>query len=361
MKNLDKYRGCLIGGAVGDALGYAVEFLRWRDIQKRYGVNGIQAYDLDVEAGGAIISDDTQMTLFTAVGMLISTVQGKSEQMADYIHKAYMDWYYCQRYPRIMPPNNISWISNLPEMHAHRAPGNTCMSALRSKKKGTIETPINNSKGCGGVMRVAPIGLYFDYQDGTASRMGAEAAALTHGHELGYIPAAALTHLISLVSRDEHITLRNAVLMMRRSWQIDSLFKTDEYRQSFNQLIDAALGLSLTAEDDVAAIGQLGEGWVGDEALAIALYCALKYENNSEKAVIASVNHSGDSDSTGAITGNILGAYLGLERIPKRFLEHLELRNIILEVADDLCRVQDNAYTVGSDPMMDEKYMNPLS
>ena len=106
---------------------------------------------------------------------------------------------------------------------------------------------------------------------------------------------------------------------------------------------------------------QLGEGWVGDEALASALYCALKYENNFEKAVIASVNHSGDSDSTGAITGNILGAYLGLERIPKRFLEHLELRNIILEVADDLCRVQDNAYTVGSDPMMDEKYMNPLS
>jgi len=143
--------------------------------------------------------------------------------------------------------------------------------------------------------------------------------------------------------------------------KIDSLFKTDEYRQSFNRLIDAALGLSLTAEDDVAVIGQLGEGWVGDEALAIALYCALKYENDFEKAIIASVNHSGDSDSTGAITGNILGAYLGLERIPKRFLEHLELRNIILEVADDLCRVQDNAYTVDSDPMMDEKYMNHLS
>jgi len=361
MKNLDKYRGCLIGGAVGDALGYAVEFLRWRDIQKRYGANGIQAYDLDVEEGGAIISDDTQMTLYTAVGMMVADVQGKREQMVDYIYRAYLDWYYCQRNPMSMPPHNISWISELFEMHERRAPGNTCMSALCSGEKGTLENPINNSKGCGGVMRVAPIGLYFDYQDGTASRIGAEAAALTHGHELGYIPAAALAYLISLVLRDEHITLRNAVLMMRRSWQIDSLFKTDEYRQSFNRLIDAALGLSLTAEDDVAAIGQLGEGWVGDEALAIALYCALKYENDFEKAIIASVNHSGDSDSTGAITGNILGAYLGLERIPKRFLEHLELRNIILEVADDLCRVQDNAYTVDSDPMMDEKYMNHLS
>lgn len=104
-----------------------------------------------------------------------------------------------------------------------------------------METPINNSKDCGGVMRVTPIGLYFDYEDGTVSKRGAKAAALTRGHELGYIPAAALAHLISLVSRDENISLRNAVLMMRRSWQIDSLFKNDEHRHSFYQLIDTAL------------------------------------------------------------------------------------------------------------------------
>lgn len=346
MKNLDKYRGCLIGGAVGDALGYAVEFMRWQNIQKRYGTNGIQAYDLDFETGEAVISDDTQMTLFTAMGMLVSIAQGKSEEMTDYIYRAYLDWYYCQCNRTGVSPHNISWISNILELHESRAPGNTCMGALCSGKRGTPEAPINNSKGCGGVMRVAPIGLHFDFHDATASRMGAEAAALTHGHELGYIPAAALTHLISIVSHNETISLRNAVLMMRRSWQISSLFKNDEYRQAFYQRLDAALALSQTSEDDVVAICQLGEGWVGDEALAIALYCALKYENNFEKAIIASVNHSGDSDSTGAVTGNILGAYLGLERIPKRFLEYLELRKIILQVADDLYQAQD--YVLGS-------------
>lgn len=356
MNNLDKYRGCLIGGAVGDALGYAVEFMRWQNIQKRYGTNGIQAYDLDFETGAAVISDDTQMTLFTAVGMLVSIAQGKKEQMTDYIYRAYLDWYYCQRNRTGVPPHNISWISNIFELHERREPGNTCMSALGSGKRGTLEAPINNSKGCGGVMRVAPIGLYFDFQDETASRMGAEAAALTHGHELGYIPAAALAHLISIVSHNETITLRNAVLMMRRSWQINCLFNNDEYRQAFYQRLDAALALSQTSEDDVTAICQLGEGWVGDETLAIALYCALKYENDFEKAIIASVNHSGDSDSTGAVTGNILGAYLSQERIPKHFLDYLELRNIILQVADDLYQAQD--YVLGSNPATNEKYVN---
>lgn len=63
-------------------------------------------------------------------------------------------------------------------------------------------------------------------------------------------------------------------------------------------------------------IAQLGVGWVGEEALAISVYCALKYQDDFKEAVIAAVNRNGDSDSTGAITGNILGAYLGLSRIP---------------------------------------------
>ena len=64
----------------------------------------------------------------------------------------------------------------------------TCMSALSQEKLGSIEEPINNSKGCGGVMRVAPIGLYFDVlweEQAKVDRLGAEAAALTHGHDLG--------------------------------------------------------------------------------------------------------------------------------------------------------------------------------
>lgn len=82
-------------------------------------------------------------------------------------------------------------------------------------------------------------------------------------------------------------------------------------------MIDKAIDLANEDVDDLEAIRELGQGWVAEETLAIAIYCALKYSNDFDKALIASVNHSGDSDSTGAVTGNILGAYLGLSGIPE--------------------------------------------
>ena len=107
--------------------------------------------------------------------------------------------------------------------------------------------------------------------------------------------------------------------------------------KDFTLLINKARQLA-EADDvsDLEAISELGEGWVAEEALAISVFCALRYSDDFEKAMIAAVNHDGDSDSTGAITGNILGAYMGIESIPERFQRNLELRDIILEIADDL-------------------------
>ena len=211
------------------------------------------------------------------------------------------------------------------------------MTAIEDGANGTIHNPINDSKGCGGVMRVAPIGLYFEgktYTNDEIDRIGAETAAITHGHELGYIPAAALVHIIHLVSHNDDITLLNAVLDAK-----EALFRQFAGKKHLNEqikLIDKAIVLSKENIDDLEAIGELGEGWVAEETLAIAIYCSLKYSNDFDKALIASVNHSGDSDSTGAVTGNILGAYLGLKGIPQKYLEHLELKNVIIELANDL-------------------------
>ncbi len=74
MRNQDKFRGCLLGGAAGDALGYAVEFKQESRIFSQYGERGITEYEL--RNGVAQISDDTQMTLFTATGLLIGTTRG---------------------------------------------------------------------------------------------------------------------------------------------------------------------------------------------------------------------------------------------------------------------------------------------
>lgn len=355
-KNLDKFRGCLIGGAAGDALGYPVEFLSERSICADFGREGITEYRL--KDGLARISDDTQMTMFTATGLLFGTTRGRLRGImgsyASYLAQAYRDWRRTQiQSYRSCNRNFItSWLLNVPEMFAVRAPGQTCMSAIAEDCGGSIAFPINDSKGCGGVMRVAPIGLYL----GT-SRMaplavdllGADAAALTHGHEMGYIPAAMLVHIIRLAANSEEISLKDAVLDGKAAMEL--LFPNAVHLPDFLRRIDRAVSLSESDTDDRTAIHALGAGWCGDEALAVAIYCALKYSGDFDRAIRAAVNHSGDSDSTGAIAGNILGASLGLSRIPGKYTEKLELLDVLTELADDLyhdCRI--HSYTELTDP-----------
>lgn len=342
MRDLNIFKGCLVGGAVGDALGYAVEFMSASSIFKKYGAGGIAEYEL--HNGVAEISDDTQMTLFTATGLLLGTTRGEmrgimGDYVDTYILECYRDWYRTQteNYP-LSEECHYSWLVNLHEMFARRAPGNTCLSALAQGGKGTIEDPINQSKGCGGIMRVAPIGIYFAGKgrpEEDIDSIGARAAALTHGHELGYIPAAMLVHILQrIIDHGESIpeAVQNALV------SIPALFPKAVHMRELISLVQEAVRLSEEQTDDLTAIRKLGEGWVAEETLAIAVYCALKYSDDFEKGIIASVNHDGDSDSTGAVTGNILGAALGFDSIPEKFIDKLELKDVILEVAEDLCR-----------------------
>ncbi len=362
MRSQDKFRGCLVGGAAGDALGYAVEFLREGQISRKYGPDGITEYEL--ADGVARISDDTQMTLFTANGLLLGMTRGMTRGVGGpspfYIGLCYKDWLKTQegKYsPDICP--GYAWLGNVPELYSPRAPGNTCLAALHSGELGSVEVPINNSKGCGGVMRVAPVGLYFndrgrDIRD--ICRFGAETAALTHGHPLGWMPAAALVQIIHEIAQAGE-TVLDATLHALNS--VDEIYPESKDRDYFTNLIEKAIDLAAEDMNDIKAIHQLGEGWVAEETLAIAVYCAIKYSSDIDRALIAAVNHNGDSDSTGAVTGNIIGAQVGLSGIPEKYTEKLELRNLIIEVADDLwhdCRIHE--YGGYDDPVWEAKYID---
>lgn len=370
MKNdmRSRVRGCLLGGAVGDALGYPVEFMSYDAILEKYGKNGITMYDFDAKSGLACISDDTQMTLFTANGLLVYDTIEKTKGFAasplSYILRAYRDWYACQTNADVRK-DNISWLSYLAQMHQCRAPGLTCLRSLGSGRAGSVDEPENNSKGCGGVMRVAPVALFYqDAQDVFSSdRLAADAAALTHGHPLGYLSAAALSHIVSkaaFCSEKYEDGLRGIVFECCDA--LSELFPDTAFTGQMNELLKKAALLSQNGDEDEKNIRCLGEGWTGEEALAIAVYCALKYESDFDMAVIASVNHSGDSDSTGAITGNIMGAYLGEEAIDDRWKERLELKCEILEIADDLnsgCAVDNKKKLI--DPNWERKYLGGKS
>ncbi len=364
MRNINRFKGCLLGGAVGDALGYTVEFMSEPEIFAQYGSRGITRYE--PRNGKALISDDTQMTLFTAVGLLFGQTRGMMRGIGGngcgFIRNAYLDWLDTQtKRPPCHPDRmRVAWLANFAEFYHRRAPGTTCMTALENGGRGTVEKPINHSKGCGGVMRVAPIGLYFcDKEYWTEQEIdmaGAEAAAITHGHELGYIPAAALVHIVHSLASGKCSDIRQAVEDTADA--LITLFPKANEMVYFFCLLRRAIELSEKDTDDLEAIHELGKGWVAEETLAIAVYCALKYSDDFEKAIIAAVNHGGDSDSTGAVTGNILGAYLGVDAIPPYYLENLELREIIEEVAEDLyndCQMEeDDDYY---DPIWDSKYI----
>lgn len=351
----NKVIGSIMGGAIGDALGYQIEFIRGikdREYCKYSGDKGI-------------ISDDTQMTLFTANALIFWATRGNLRgicgQPTDKIYLAYLEWLETQIGKEKSnieeeSPLKITWIKEIKELNVQRSPGNTCISALRSGKKGTIKHPINDSKGCGGVMRVAPIGLYiFDAID--SGRIAAEASALTHGHSLGIIPAYIFaTMLYYIVNENENIynSLMKAIEQYKEKYNI---FKSEDSEYFFD-LIKRAVELSKKDMPDVEAIKEIGEGWVAEEALAIALYSCLKYENSFENAVICATNHDGDSDSTGAIAGNIIGAYLGYKAIPSYYIDNIELKDTIIEIATDLSSdVPVSEYKVDNDEYWLSKYL----
>lgn len=213
MARLDRYRGCLLGGAAGDALGYPVEFDSRAAILSAYGPQGITDYVLT--DGIAQISDDTQMTLFTANALLFADTRRRVGAPGGTLEGAtvacYQDWLCTQQEPYPRPDGDyVSWLAHVLELYHRRAPGNTCLTAIGQGANGIISRPINQSKGCGGIMRVAPIGLYTKHPE-KAGLLAAQNAAMTHGHELGYIPAGMLGYCISTLSHEENTSLLTVI------------------------------------------------------------------------------------------------------------------------------------------------------
>lgn len=343
-KMKDKLLGCLVGGAVGDALGYPVEFLTDASIRSQYGEKGITRYQL-ARNGLAEISDDTQMTLFTANGLLNAWVRGEGKVTLDAcvasVSKAYLDWYDTQNPGAIKTFRPDCWLWKVNSLHALRAPGNTCLSALWSIACGRAVR--NDSKGCGGIMRVAPVALmaavHPDEWDGAqVAKLGGDLSRLTHLHELGFLPSALFTYMLHALLLLENPTAEDVERIVREGGKVVREVYP-EYASSMDilmELMERAILLAHSESTDAEALEQLGEGWVAEETFAVAVFCLLRYWGDFEKAVVVAVNHDGDSDSTGAVAGNLVGALVGYKAIPEYYKENLELLPVIKEIGEDL-------------------------
>lgn len=331
LRPLERARGCLVGGAVGDALGAPVEFLSLAEIRSKFGPQGVTQFEKAYGRLGAI-TDDTQMSFFTAEGLIRAIVRGRERGLSTFegvTYYAYLRWLHTQgvawdEIPQVGGDLD-GWLVGEKLLHHRRAPGNTCLSALRGPM-GKPDRPLNNSKGCGGVMRAAPVGL-IDRSYGSFFGIGCQIAAITHGHPSGFLSAGYLAMLIAELMDGTRLQVAldraDAVLSQHRG----------------HEEVTAAVQKARQAAEWEAPIPEivqrLGEGWVAEEALAIAIFCSLT-ARDFRSGVLAAVNHGGDSDSTGAITGNILGALWGYDAIPADLAQQVEAREIAETLARDL-------------------------
>ena len=333
-----RWRGCMFGGAVGDALGAPVEFMTLAEIRERFGPPGIVDYTTAFDRPGSI-TDDTQMTLFTADGLLRAHIKQSLEgsvNVAEIVSHAYQRWLMTQgtTTPLVDPAGDQGWLIEQRELHVKRVPGHTCLAALGAMPALGAKAR-NDSKGCGGAMRVAPVGLFCAREPGTsdaraarrAFELGCELAALTHGHPTGQVAAGAFAALVALLAREWELdeAIDEAMpLVVRRPLGAET-----------KHAIEKAVALASDGASSAERIGELGEGWVADEALAIALYASLAAPDFTSGVLLA-VNHDGDSDSTGAMAGNLLGTWHGIDNVPRKWLSGVELGSTVAAIADDL-------------------------
>ncbi|MEU4232338.1 ADP-ribosylglycohydrolase family protein [Nonomuraea sp. NPDC026600] len=327
----DRVRGCLLGGAIGDALGAPIEFHSLREIRKHWGNDGISGYAADWRGKTGLITDDTQMTLFTVEGLTrAETADGAVES----VRQAYQRWLDTQDHPAPPPPDRPHRTGRLREegwLYSRRAPGNACLSGLHRHFPGPAPLgepgPVNpDSKGCGTVMRSAPFGLAVR-DPRSAFDLSAACAQITHGHPTGSLAAGAFAAIVALLVAGKPLThaVRDTL----------DLLATYPRHEETAGALRAAEELARSGEHTPEAVESLGGAWVAEEALAIGVYCAL-VEPSVERAMLLSVNHSGDSDSTGSVCGNLLGAAHGAAVFPAEWSRPLEGRETIERLADEL-------------------------
>jgi len=325
MNRLERIRGCLLGGAVGDALGAAVECLEWSVIEAKFGPQGV----FDFAPAFGAITDNTQMMLFTAEGLLRAYVYGSSRgtcHVPSVIHHSLLRWLRTQDCLAAIPVSQDGWLIAQRALWSRRAPGAICLDALKaSPRLGAVAE--NNSKDCGALTRVAPCAFFanaFDY--------ATQSGRLTHGHATGYMAAGLFADILQRIV-DRQDSLEHAVNQsLAKYGQTPGMEET-------RRLIERVLFFFYEGyQPTPQRIDELGGGRIAEEALAIGLWCALA-ARSFEEGVITSVNHSGDSDSTGLIAGHLLGAHFGPAVIPARWFEQLELREVIVQMAEDIERV----------------------
>ncbi len=344
----DRFKGVMLGLAIGDAFGYPIELMDYDAICERFEKKGCLDLAVSKRTGTALFTDDTQLSLFTADGLLWAHSAGADDGQVnyeDYIFLAYQVWLYTQtktvagkEYAWLFDPNQNAYQLRLLKakgLYKKRTADTKNIDALLKIKNmayGTPERRLNDNKDNGAVKRSAPIGLYFYRDTKKAFDMGCRAAAITHGNPVGYISAGCYSALIAEIVNGAEIedAVKTVIKLLDSVADGEVLKKTLQY----------ALDLVYNEEvDPLSAVKRMGYGFEAYEALAIAVYCSVLHCDSPRHAIQLAANHDGASDTCASMTGAILGAYFGIQGFPKKWVEKLQYRNLITAIADKMLKV----------------------
>ena len=333
------YRGAMLGLAVGDAMGYTVDSRSWAEIQEDYGPNGLLGYDL--VNGYADVTSYTQLAAFTCNGLLLGLtrgqMQGKMAPLVRYVGLSHREWAASQR-PWGRPEKTFCWLIRRREICRRHCMDTWMLDTLTRPKLGTPEEPTNHFSSPGSITAGLAVGLSIppeQMEQEEIDRLGAESVALTHGNPLAFLPGAVLAHLMSSLLQNQDAPLE--ALILQAADAMEAVFGR-EYAQAtqVKNLILEAVEMSHDWKQKPVDVMEKLRCESGAEVLAGAVYAALVGKDDFDTAMIISVNHSGRSAAVGAITGSVLGAWMGAEALPEFYLECLEPGLLLVELADDL-------------------------
>lgn len=348
-------RGCLLGLAVGDAMGYTVDELTLPQIVAEYGQDGLLGYDLRNDT--AQVTSYTQIAAYVANGLLMGLTRGRQDTYGRYILQALREWYKRQHFPRDPDPS-ACWISQIPQLRRRNCRDARMMDALRTETVGTPEHPINNSNAPGALLAGAMIGLFFEPRRLQPERIGTLAVqtlSITHGDPEAFLSAVVLAYAIAGIRQEPEQPLK--MQFLQAISVMDGQFR-NQFPQA--QVLAVKLKAAIALAKSDLSVRDAMEQLICDSAgqcLAGAMYASL-VSQDFDSAMITAVNHSGRSGAVAAVTGAIMGAALTETALPDFYLESLEAADALRILADDLAH--GNPASGLFDDAWDHKYTQGL-
>ena len=356
-EKFSRYRGCLLGMAIGDAMGFPVDDMSLGEIWDTYGPDGLQGYDLQ-ESEYACISSYSQIAAYLCNGFLLAISRGKADYLR-FATTALSEWVRGQQYYRD-PEQSLCWISKIPAFRSRHCRDPRMLSCLRLEQYGSTERSTNDNSMPGAITAAVATAMYYNEKRLKPHQVGgvtAEIVSLTHGNPEAFLSAVVLAYAITGILQEPSLPLADQFMMAIEAMD-------GQFRNRFIQAEELAVELKRAIAFAKSGTAEPREGMEqlectdAAQCLSGAIFACLMHPNDFDSAIVTAVNHSGKSSATGAMVGAILGARVGVDALPDFYLENLECAEALSLLSDDMVRATPTLSVF--DDSWDHKYVQGL-